>query len=66
MSTTDTNSTSRNRLVIVVLGVLLLSAAIVYVIGLLRQPPQMSADADTFITVDALYTAVRLRAMRSV
>ncbi|MCI0461739.1 MAG: hypothetical protein L0Z62_32720 [Gemmataceae bacterium] len=56
--TSDT--TTRKRLVLILVGLLGLAAVVVLIISLSR-PPQMGADEDVFRTVDALYTAVRSR-----
>jgi hypothetical protein len=60
MPANDSESGSRQRLVWIAFGVFVVGGA-----GLLfflfRPPPQMGADADVFKTVDALYTAVRMK-----
>ncbi len=50
----------RERPVYLAFGVLVAIGLVIVLWGL-RRPPQMGADDKTFATVDALYTAVRLR-----
>ena len=52
MATTD-----RNRVALIVLGVVAATRAIVLFLNL-GSPPQMGADEEVFRTVDALFTAV--------
>jgi hypothetical protein len=56
-----TNATgTRNRLLMLALGLLAVGAVVVLIINLAR-PPQMGADEEVFNTVDALFTAVTAR-----
>jgi hypothetical protein len=44
-----------------VLGGVAAAGAVAVVVGYFTRPPQMGADEDVFRTVDALYTAVRMK-----
>ena len=52
---------SRNRVAWRVLAGLVLTAALAALFVYLNRQPQMGGDEDVFRTVDALYTAVRMR-----
>ena len=54
----DADSTRRNRITLIALGVLVVGVGVVLYFAL-RSPPQMGTSAAVFNTVDALYTAVR-------
>jgi hypothetical protein len=53
--------TSRNRFATFVLLGLLATAAVAVAAVYFNRPPQMGTDEDVFLTVDALYTAVRVK-----
>lgn len=63
MATTEraAEGVSRERVAAVALGGLVVAGVVAVVIAYLSRPPQMGADPDVFRTVDALYTAVRLK-----
>src|SRR5262245_31854085 len=52
---------SRNRIAAYFVGGLAAVAAIAVLIACVNRPPQMGADDEVFRTVDALYTAVRMK-----
>src|SRR5262245_816942 len=63
MATTEHSpeTASRQRVAVYVLGGLLAVAALVAAFVYFNRPPQMGPDEDVFRTVDALYTAVRMK-----
>ncbi len=52
---------NRNRVAVFVIGGLVAIAALAVVIAYFNRPPQMGTDEEVFKTVDALYTAVRMK-----
>lgn len=52
---------NRNRVAVFVIGGLVAIAALAIVIAYFNRPPQMGTDEEVFKTVDALYTAVRMK-----
>ncbi len=61
MATTETlDAVSRNRIAYGVLGFIAVGFVVLLVLAL-RTPPQLAPDEDVFKTVDALYTAVRMK-----
>ena len=61
MATIEVEKSSRTQVAWFVLAGLAAVAAIAVAIGYFNRPPQLGADDDVFKTVDALYTAVRLK-----
>lgn len=56
-----TEGVSRNTVAALVLGGLAAAAGVAALVAYLARPPQMGTDPDVFRTVDALYTAVRMK-----
>ncbi len=54
----DVDTSRRNRIALVVLGVMVVGLGVMLYLGL-RPTPQMGTSEEVFKTVDALYTAVR-------
>ncbi|MCE9565455.1 MAG: hypothetical protein K8U57_25820 [Planctomycetes bacterium] len=60
MATETLDATNRAKVAWIVLGAFALGFVVLIVLAL-RTPPQLTADEEVFKTVDALYTAVRMK-----